>query len=72
MAKLGFVTYKINIGTKKIDGLALAIYKIVIISFSIYDQLEKIWFFKKTSLLVDISIKVTLEMFFLIFLDLDL
>lgn len=40
--KLGFYTWLITIGTKKIDVLDLKIYDIIIAKFFIQDKLDKI------------------------------
>lgn len=50
---------------QKIDTLALKIFEIVIVRFSIYDKLGRICLLKKTFLLIDTSIKVVLEIYFL-------
>lgn len=46
-------------------------YKIVIAGFSIYNKLGKIWFFERIFLLANTSMKVVIEMLFLIFFDVD-
>ncbi len=72
MVKLDLTIRKYNIGTQKIDSSILMNYKIVIARFSIQDKFEKVWFFKETFLLADISIEVILEILFLNFFDIDI
>ena len=69
VAKLDFITRITNICTQKIDGSPLVIHEIVLVGFSVQDKLGKVWFFEKTFLLADTSIKVVLRMPFLIFFD---
>lgn len=57
-------TWKTSVGVQKIDSLALETYDIVSVRFSLQDNLEKIWFFKKTFLLADTSMKVVLGISF--------
>lgn len=49
-----------------INKSTLAIYGIVIAGFSLQYSQKKVWFFEKTFLLVDIGMKVVLEMHLLI------
>ena len=70
-AKLGFTTQKISVGAQKIDGLPLRTYAIALTKFSIRDSLERAYFFEETFLLAVTSIKMVLEMFFLIFSNAD-
>lgn len=65
VAKLDLTTQKTSIGAQKIDGLIQEIYIIVLASFSLQNSLERIWFFEKTFLLANTSIKVVLRMLFL-------
>lgn len=67
--KLGLVIRKIEVDTKKIDGSSLETYRIVIASFLIQNKLEMVWFFGETFLIAYTSMKVILEMSFLIFSD---
>lgn len=69
VAKLSLVVQKTDVDAQKIDGLLLVTYGIILADFLVQKKLGKIWFFKETFLLVDISIKVVLEMFFLTFSD---
>lgn len=48
------------------NSLALVTYLIVIVSFLVQNKFIKVWFFKKTFLLVDTSIKIVQKMLFLI------
>lgn len=63
--KLGFSNRKTSVGAQKIDSLLLETYCIVSASFSLLDDLERVWFFEKTFLLVNTSMKVVLKMLFL-------
>ena len=60
--KLGLWIYEIKVGTQKIDGLKLGIIGIIIISFLVEEKEERLCFFEKTFLLVDISIDIALSM----------
>ena len=57
---------EIIVGIKKINSLKLDIFDILIASFFIENKEEKSCFFKKTFLLADISIDITLRILFLI------
>ena len=70
-AHLGFKVRMTNVGAHKIDGSSLAIYGMVIAGFQVVDKLGCSWFFQKTFLLADISMKVVFDMFFLIFSNAD-
>ena len=71
-SKLGLKVYPTNVGAQKINGSTLKIFGIVLASFQVEDKLEKPWFFQKTFLLVDFSIKVVLEILFLTFSNADI
>lgn len=58
---------KTNIDTQNIDDLALQIYKMTTTRFLVYNKLDRVWFFEKTFLLANTSIKMILEMLFLFF-----
>ncbi len=62
IAKLGFITWKINVGAQKIDGSLLGIHNMVLVVFSLQNSLGRVQFFEKTFLLADISIKMVLKM----------
>lgn len=67
VAKLGLQVRKTIVKAQKIDGSPLKTFEIVLASFSVQNKLEKTWFFQKIFLLANTSIKVVLEMAFLIF-----
>lgn len=69
--KLGQRLRSINLGTQKIDGLALKIHNMTLASFSLQDSQGKVQFFEETFLLVDTNIKIVLEMPFLAFSNAD-
>ena len=54
------------------DGSSLTTYGMVIATFQVVDKLGRFWFFQKTFLLADISIKVVLGMPFLTFRNADI
>lgn len=62
--KLGFRVHKIKVGAQKIDGSKLDIFDMVIASFLVEYKEKKYHFFKKTFLLTDISMNITLKMLF--------
>lgn len=57
---------KINVRAKKIDNIKLKFFGIIIICFLIDNKNKKSRLFKKTFLLADISMNITLEISFLI------
>lgn len=57
---------KIDIKTHKIDSNRLATFNIVIEFFTMENQTKKFRFFKETFLMADISINITLKIFFII------
>lgn len=59
VAKLGLIPQIITVGGQKIAISALNTYKMVISKFLVHDKLDKAWFFEKTFLLADTSIKKT-------------
>lgn len=61
-AQLGLKVKLTNIISQKIDGSTLKIYEIVIAGFSVHNKLGRVWFFKETFLLANISIEMVLEM----------
>ena len=63
--RLGFKTWKMNVGTQKIDGSALKIFGIVIADFQIEDKSGRPRFFQKTFLVADTKFEVVLGMPFL-------
>ena len=56
-----------DIGAPKIDGSSLVTYSMFIAGFKVINKLSRSWFFQKTFLLVNISMKVVLGMPFLTF-----
>ena len=66
VAQLGLKVQRTNIGTEKIDIFSLASYGMIIAVFQVLDKLDCSWFFQKTFLLANISIKMVLSIPFLI------
>lgn len=66
--KLEFTIWKTSIKAQNIDNLQLKTYNMKLAGFLLQDSLGKVWFFKKTFFLADISMKAIVEMLFL-FLD---
>lgn len=62
----------INIGAQKIDGSTFETFRIVLTSFQIENKLERARFLQKTLLLADITVEMVLEMFFLIFSNINI
>ena len=71
-AQLSLKMQKTNIGAQKIDKFLLKTYEKIITAFKVLDKLSCSWFFQKTFLLTDISIKVVLGMVFLIVSNADI
>ena len=63
--QLGLRIRKTDVGTQKIDGSLLAIYKMVIVAFQVKDKLGRAWFFQETFLLANTSMQMVLGMPFL-------
>ena len=63
--KLGLVVQSTNIGAQKIDGTIFEIYRMVVAAFSVIDQANKVKFFKKTFLVVNISPDIVVKILFL-------
>ena len=59
--------WRIVVDAHKIDRSFFKTFGIIIASFQILVKLNRVWFFQKTFLLTDISIKVILKMLYLIF-----
>lgn len=72
IAKLSLVISKTDVGAQKIDDSPLVIYRMVLAGFSVKNNLGKVWFFEKTFWLAITSMEVVLEMFFLIFLNVNM
>ena len=60
-----------NVGAWKIDRSSLATYSMVIAAFQVINKLSRSWFFPKTFLLADMSIKVVLGIRFFILSNVD-
>lgn len=60
-SKLSLTVCHTNVKAQKINDFTLEIFRMVLASFEVEDKLKKVWFFQKTFLLTDISIKVLLE-----------
>ena len=63
--RLGLKTWKINIGTQKIDASALETFGIVIIDFQVEDKGGRPRFFQKAFLVANTKFEVVLRMPFL-------
>ena len=63
--RLGFKTWKTNVGAQKIDGFALESFGIVIADFQIEDKSGRPRFFQKTFLVSNTKFKLILGMLFL-------
>ena len=61
-----------NIGVQKINRSTLEIFEMVLTSFQIEDKFGKAWFFQKTFLLANISVKVILRISFLTLSNTDI
>lgn len=64
---LGLYIKKTNVEAQKIDESNLKMHKMDLVIFSLKNKLGQVQFFKKTFLVADISLEVILEMFFLLF-----
>ena len=71
VAHLGLTVRVTNVGVQKIDRSWLATYSIVIAVFKVVDKLGRSWFFEKTFLLANISMKVVPDMLFFTFSNAD-
>lgn len=65
--KLGFQIRHIDVKTPTMKSSICKTFRIVLTSFQIEDKLEKIKFFQKVFLLINLSIEIVLKMFFFIF-----
>ena len=63
--KLGLVVQSINIGTQKINSTIFKIYKIMIATFLLIDQVDRVRFFEAIFLKSNISLDVVYRMLFL-------
>ncbi len=57
---------KVNFVAQKIDNTTLKINEIVVLTFFLFNKNGKIRFFEKNYLLINISSKIVLKIFFLI------
>lgn len=53
-----------NIGAKKIDGIILDIYKMIVTVFLVIDKANQIRLFKETFFVANISLKIVFKMSF--------
>lgn len=65
--KLSFNIWHTNVQASKINNSIFKTFRIVLASFQIKYKFKKAYFFSNTVLLADISIKIVLRLFFLIF-----
>ena len=63
--RLGFVVRTTNVGAQKIDGTTFETYGMVVATFSVTDQANRVKFFEKTFLIANISPDVVFGMPFL-------
>ena len=63
--ELGLVMQSTNFGAQKIDSTTLETYKIILVAFSVIDQVNRVRFFKKTFLVANVSPDVVFRMLFL-------
>ena len=70
-AHLDLMVRLTNITMQKIERSLLIIYGMVITAFQVVDKLGCSWFFQKTFLLIDINIKVILNMLFFTVINAD-
>ena len=66
-SKLGLKVCPTNVGAQKINGFTFETFEMVLASFQVEDKLGRPWFFQKTFLLADLSVRVVLGMPFLTF-----
>ena len=64
MMKLSLQICETKVNTQKTDGLKLDTFDMIIASFSLEDKERKSRFFEETFLLADISIYISLNIFF--------
>lgn len=70
--ELGLKVRQTNVGDEKNDGSMFKIFEIVLASFQIEDKFKRTWFFSEIFLLADTSVKMILEIPFLILSNLDI
>ena len=64
-SKLGLKIYFTDVKARKIKSSTFKILEIILTSLQVKDTLKRAWFFEKTFLLTDLSIKIVLKMLFL-------
>ena len=70
--RLGLVVQTTNIGAQKIDGTTLETYGMVVVTFSMTDQADRVRFFEEIFLIANVSPDVVLGMPFLILSGADI
>ena len=63
--ELGFSINPIDVEAWRIDGTTPDTYKMLVIAFSVMEKANRVWFFKETFLLANVSPEIVLEMLFL-------
>ena len=63
--RLGLVMQSINVRAQKINGPTFETYRMVIATFSVTDQADRVRFFEKTFLVANVSSDMVLGMSFL-------
>lgn len=71
-ANLTLKVWPINIKTQKINGSTFKMFEIVLANFQVQDKLDKAQLFQMIYLVVNTSVAVILNMFFLIFNNTDM
>lgn len=66
VAKLCLKICYTNVKAQKIENFSLEIFKMVLANFKVENKQSHIWYFQKTFLLADVSLKMILEIFFFI------
>ena len=69
--KLGLPIRPTNVGAQKIDNTMLNTYEIVVVAFLVMDKANRVRFFEKTFLVVNVSPEVVFGMYFLILSSVD-
>lgn len=72
MLTLGFQVCQTNIKAQQIDSSTFKIFKMILASFQIENNLKRVWFFQQTFLLTDTSIEIILKMLFFILSNVDI
>ena len=69
--KLGLVIQTTNVGAQKIDGITLETYGMMVATFPVTDQADKVRFFEETFLIANVSPDMVLGIPFLILNSVD-